>query len=311
MKSVSESRRNERFRWRAMAIGWVAGAGLLFALWLNCHGADLDDIQKRGVLIHLGIPYANFVTGGGDGLDVELMQRFAQHLGVGYQYVSSNWADIIPDLVGKRFSFEGESVHIVAEAPVKGDVIANGMTILPQRERVLSFGTPTFPTQVWLIARHDSSLAPISPSGDTEHDIASVKSLLRGHEVMGIPDTCLEPELYRLEETGARIRNFSGKLNELAPAVIQGEAELTLLDVPDSFVALEKWPGKLKVIGPISPVQEMSCAFPKESIKLRELFNLFFEQIKKDGSYLRLVRKYYPTASAHFPEFFSDFHEKP
>jgi ABC-type amino acid transport substrate-binding protein len=294
-----------------VASGWVAGAALFFALWANCHGADLDEIQKRGVLIHLGIPYANFVTGGGDGLDVELMQLFARHLGVGYRYVSSNWADIIPDLTGKKFSFEGESVRVVAEAPVKGDIIATGLTILPQREKVMSFGTPTFPTQVWLIARHDSSLAPISPSGDTERDIASVKSLLKGHEVLGVPNTCLEPELYRLQETGARSRYFSANLNDLAPAVIQGEAELTLLDVADSLVALEKWPGKLKVIGPISPVQEMSCAFPKESEKLRERFNLFFEQIKRDGSYLRLVRKYYPTAPAHFPDFFMDFQEKP
>ena len=114
-----------------------------------------------------------------------------------------------------------------------------------------------------------------------------------------------------MQETGARSRYFSANLNDLAPAVIQGEAELTLLDVADSLVALEKWPGKLKVIGPISPVQEMSCAFPKESEKLRERFNLFFEQIKRDGSYLRLVRKYYPTAPAHFPDFFRDFQEKP
>jgi hypothetical protein len=27
----------------------------------------------------LGVPYANFITGSGDGLDVELMQLFARH----------------------------------------------------------------------------------------------------------------------------------------------------------------------------------------------------------------------------------------
>ena len=30
-------------------------------------GMDLSDIKKRGVLRHLGVFYANFVTGSGDG----------------------------------------------------------------------------------------------------------------------------------------------------------------------------------------------------------------------------------------------------
>lgn len=35
--------------------------------------ADLDEIKARGELRHLGIRYANFVTGSGDGFDVELV----------------------------------------------------------------------------------------------------------------------------------------------------------------------------------------------------------------------------------------------
>jgi len=43
---------------------------------------DLKDIKQRGILRHLGIPYANFVTGSGDGMDVEIIKLFARHLGV-------------------------------------------------------------------------------------------------------------------------------------------------------------------------------------------------------------------------------------
>ena len=49
--------------------------------------ADLREIRKKGVLRHLGVPYANFVTGSEDGLDVELLKLFARHLGVSYKYV--------------------------------------------------------------------------------------------------------------------------------------------------------------------------------------------------------------------------------
>ena len=44
-------------------------------------GGDLDAVKKSGVLRHLGVPYARFVSGEGEGLDVEMMRAFAAHLG--------------------------------------------------------------------------------------------------------------------------------------------------------------------------------------------------------------------------------------
>ena len=282
-------------------------AGLLVCLaWGAGHGEDIAQIKQRGTLRHLGVPYANFVTGSGDGLDVELLQLFAQHLGVEYQYVKTSWQEAIPDLTGKKSIVQGEDVKIIGEVPVKGDVIANGMTVLPQREKMVLFSTPTFPTQVWLIARSDSSINPIFPTGTMEKDIQIVRGLLKGHEVMGVRNTCLDPNLNDLPATGAMVRSFDGSLNELAPAVINGEAETTILDVPDAMIALEKWPGKIKVIGPISHVQVMGCAFDKGADELREAFNQFFEQCRRDGTYMRLVTKYYPRVLVYFPEFFQD-----
>lgn len=124
---------------------------------------DLDEIKQRGVLVHIGVPYANFVTGGGGGLDVELMQLFAHSLGVRYRYVSSTWQDVISDSTGSRFTLEGGDPRIVEPVPVKGDVIANGMPILPDREKMVSFGVPTFLSQIWLPARHDSPSARLLP----------------------------------------------------------------------------------------------------------------------------------------------------
>ncbi|MGE4506847.1 MAG: transporter substrate-binding domain-containing protein, partial [Desulfovibrionaceae bacterium] len=64
---------------------------------------DLDDIRASGELRHLGIPYAGFITGSGDGLDVELMRRFAEHLGVRYRFVDTDWAHIFSDLTGETY----------------------------------------------------------------------------------------------------------------------------------------------------------------------------------------------------------------
>ena len=277
-------------------------------LWLLtmglASGADLSEVKERGVLRHLGIPYANFVTGSGDGLDVEMVKGFAEHLGVGYVNVKTDWQDVIGDLSGKKVVAKGDDVEIVGDVPVKGDLIAGGLTVLPWREKVVSYSTPTFPTQIWLVARADSSIQPIKPSGDPNKDVAAVKALLRGRNVLGIGNTCLDPSLYGLGEAGAEIRLFDGNLNELVPAIMKGDAESALQDAADALVAVEKWPGKVKVIGPVSPMQAMAYAFPKTSPGLREAFNRFFEKCKKDGTYQRLVKKYYPTVFGYYPEFF-------
>ncbi len=93
-------------------------------------------------------------------------------------------------------------------------------------------------------------------------------------------------------------------VNALGPAVVKGDAETTLLEVPDALAALQKWPGKTKVIGPLSPRQDMAYAFAENSPELRDAFNRFFEQCKKDGTYTRLVKKYYPMVFNYYPKFF-------
>ncbi|OQX05859.1 MAG: ABC transporter substrate-binding protein [Desulfobulbaceae bacterium A2] len=283
----------------------------LVALFLLCLcgnsmlARDLEDIRADGVLRHLGVPYANFNTGDGHGLDVELMQRFAASLGLRYEYVASDWNTIINDLVGKQVKPQGDAALLLGEAPVRGDIIANGLTVLPWRQQVLTYSSPTFPTQVWLIAAAGSSMQPITASGSLEQDIAAVKKLLAGKSVLGKNNTCLAPELYFLAEADARTLDFEGGLNDLAPAVIQGRAESALLDVPDTLVALSKWPGQIKVLGPVSEPQEMGVAFRKDSPKLHAAFEDFFRTIWRDGRYRALVEKYYPDVFTYYPEFFA------
>lgn len=267
--------------------------------------ADLKDIKERGILRHLGVPYAAFVTGTGDGLDVELTKLFAQHLNVRYEYVKADWATLVPGLIGKKIKVKGNDVTFSEDVPIRGDMIANGFTILPWRKEVINFSTPTFPSQIWLMARADSKAKPIKPTGQSDKDIALTKKLMRGRTVLSMKNTCLDPDLYDLAATGATVVCFTGQLNELAPALLNNDAEMTILDVPDALIALEKWPGKLKIIGPVSDKQFMAAAFPKDSPELLAVYNSFIRKIQRNGTYARLVRKYYPSAPLFFPDFFS------
>ena len=271
---------------------------------------DLADIRRRGVLRHLGITYANFVMepeSGMVGLDVELMQLFAKHLGVRYELVKTTWSDAFADLTGQKLRQEGDNVVVTGTTGVRGDILANGLTMLPYREKIVDYSIPTFPTGVWLIARTDSPIKPIAPSGNTDTDIQRVKALLSNRSVLTMKNTCLDPDLYGLTETGSDIRYLtaSQSLNDIAPAILNGAAESTLLDIPDALIALQKYPGEIKIIGPVSPPQLMGVAVTKSSPELLKAFNQFFKVYCKDGTYETLVRKYYPSIFLYLADFFT------
>jgi len=269
-------------------------------------GRDLPEIQASGQLRHLGMPYANFITGQGDGLDVEVIKLFALELGLEYVFVETNWSDTYTDLTGQTFERQGSAVTLTGETSIKGDIICHGMTVIPWRKKLVSFSEPMFPTQIWVMAPASSTIQPIKPSGNLEKDIGAVKSLVAGVSVMAKPNTCLDPKLYNLSGLGAKVVSYTGSLNHMAPGMLNGMAQTTILDVPDALVALRNFQGHLKVVGPFSEQQHMAAAFPHDAPILRATFNEFLLSLKNDGTYDELVRKYYPGVWNYFPDFFSE-----
>jgi ABC-type amino acid transport substrate-binding protein len=221
--------------------------------------------------------------------------------------VQTSWSEVFGDLTGQKVQpTKDNGVEVIGETTVRGDIVANGLTILDWRMQVVQFSNPTFPTGVWLIARADSPIKPIEPSGDIETDIQRVKNLLAGRSVLTMEGTCLDPSLYGLASTQAEIRFYtaSENLNEIAPAIINGAAEATLLDVPDALVALQEWPGDIKIIGPVSSSQFMGAAVAKSSPELLAAFNRFFQDLRISGTYDELVKKYYPSVYLYLGDFF-------
>ena len=268
--------------------------------------ADLDEIKARGELRHIGIRYANFVTGSGDGFDVEMLQGFARSLNVKYTLVYSDFYNVIRDLLGKDAVRKDGMVSLVGEYPIKGDVIATGFTVLPWREQILSYSDATFPSQVLLVAPSNSAVRPIEESGDLAAEIKATTDLIGNRSLLVMERTCLDPANYGLAGIGLDLKAYtkSANLNEMVPALLKGEAQLTLLDVPDAILDLRKWAGQIKVLGPVSEPQTLAAAFPKDAVKLRAAFNDYLRGIRADGTYDRLVEKYYPGIRRFFPGYF-------
>ncbi|MBB4199611.1 ABC transporter substrate-binding protein [Rhodoblastus sphagnicola] len=291
-----------RFRKSKLLLGVLIG---MFATTAAL-AADLDQIKARGELRHLGIRYANFVTGSGDGLDVEIMRGFAQRLGVGYKLVYSDFYTVIRDLLGKDVMRQAGHVALTGDFPIKGDVIATGFTVLPWRQEILTYSAPTFPSQVLLIAPSASSAQPIKEGATLSDEIKDTKQLIGSRSLLVMERTCLDPANYGLTGVGVDLKMYarSTNLNEMVPALLNGDAQLTLLDVPDAVLDLRKWAGQIKVLGPVSERQTLAAAFPRDAVKLRDAFNVYLRDIRADGTYDRLVDKYYPGIRRFFPDFF-------
>jgi ABC-type amino acid transport substrate-binding protein len=263
--------------------------------------ADLDRIKSSGVIRHLGVPYANFVTGAGDGLDVEILKLYAKEIGVTYEYVQSSWGTAISDLSGKKALPQGDDVDIIGASEVRGDIIGNGLTYLPWRAKVIDYSTPYFPTAIWVVAKENSELHPIRPCGEIKKDIAATKALLTGKDILGIRNTCVDPALYDLKDIKPVYRQ-NIDLNDLAAVVIKGDAELCILDVPDALIALETFPGMIKILGAVTDKQFMGFGISKDSPELLTSFNSFLAKLRKSGKLSELIVKYYPLIRLYFPK---------
>jgi ABC-type amino acid transport substrate-binding protein len=173
--------------------------------------------------------------------------------------------------------------------------------VLPWRKKLIAYSQPTFPTQVWAIANRGT----LSETIENRRTPSQITSYIKRYNliVLGKKDTCLDPVLYGLEKQG---KLYAGSVNDIAWAVLNGQADLGLLDSPDTLIALRKWPEKLQVLGPVSETQTMGAGFRPASCQLKAEFNRFLQSIKKNGIYHRIVKKHYPDIFFYFPDAFKD-----
>ncbi|RYZ78112.1 MAG: amino acid ABC transporter substrate-binding protein, partial [Proteobacteria bacterium] len=92
----------------------------------------LDKIRGNGVLkvgIEPGFLPFEMRTPQGEwvGFDIEMMQAFAKSIGVKPEFVSTKWEGIIPGLMAGKY-----------------DMIVSGMTINPERSKIVLFSEPYY-----------------------------------------------------------------------------------------------------------------------------------------------------------------------
>jgi hypothetical protein len=117
---------------------------------------------------------------------------------------------------------------------------------------------------MWVVARADSQPQTIQPAMNVKKDVEETRSLLKGRDVLSIRNRCVDLKLYNL--TDARSPHKEGiSLNDLAATLVKGDAEISILYVPDALVALSNFPGKIKIVGAITYKQVVGIGIAKKS----------------------------------------------
>ncbi|MCG8455382.1 MAG: transporter substrate-binding domain-containing protein [Holophagales bacterium] len=241
----------------------------------------LEEIQRDGVLVLLTFPHqeSSFSRTNLDmgpmaklapashfeGIDVDLMTAFADHLGVELRVrpVSEpRYSALIPELLAGR-----------------GDLVASSFSITDERRREVEFSRPYFEVYRVVVTRGDSQVKGVE-------DLASaVASVTAG--------SSHEQHLLGLGVPRASIMTVDFS-QETYMEVDEGRADYLLADSTSAKLILGRYPD-LEIAFRLSGADSYAVAVPP-SAELLEPLDRFLEEMERSGELARIVAHYLQPA---------------
>ena len=273
-----------------MLRGKVWGAAFLGLLCLS--GVAWGERCPGGVLRHYGVSGANFVRDDGTGLEVALLSRFAESLGVRYELVPVS-PEEARALLGKGRLPGGFG---------QGCVLSGGLAAgVPEGTRA---SIPLFPFQLWLLAPGDSPLRGETSLGRTDWDIRVAKGKMKGRRVYALRDEVSAPLVESLRREGFRVEFAGEETADLLSRLRKDPEALAVLDAPRALLALSTWRDEVKRLGVLTPETGTRVLFPAQDEGLRGAFDAFAQGLWRDWSWARMARDSFPPVFNYYTPFF-------
>ena len=227
---------------------------------------SLTDVQEAGVLV-VGTegtyrPFSFHEDGSGDltGYDVEVIRAVAEELGVEVRFEETQWDAIFAGLEAGRF-----------------DVIANQVSITPEREEAYTFSEPyTYSPGVIVVREGDDSIGSFADlEGKT-----TAQSLTSNWYTLA-------------EENGATIEAVEGWAQAVA-LVEQGRVDATINDEL-TFLDYKKQTGAagLVVAAETDDVSRSAFAFRSGSTALADAVNEALAALAADGTLAEISAEFF------------------
>lgn len=237
---------------------------LAVALFVMAGSAQAKKTYING--IDANYPPFAFVdsTGKPSGFDVESMDWIAKKMGFTVEHRPMDWDGIIPSLLAKKI-----------------DMVCSGMSISPERQKLVTFSNPYWNVRKYLLVLKDSKL--------TKED------LLKGKKTVGVQAGTNEAEtLKTMLDKGEA--DFTLKFYDSPPLAIEdlvnGRIDGAAIDSAPADEAMNKGKKPIKVVGDFAEPDNFGVATRNEDKELRDMINKGYEQLKKDPFWETLKAKY-------------------
>ena len=223
----------------------------------------VDEIQAKGVLTMMtatGFPPFEYLGEDGKpaGVDIDLAQLVADELGVELEVLDMDFNLLIESLKSG-----------------KGQLIAAGMTAMPERAEQIDFS----------VTYTMNGLILLVPKGS---DIKTAEDLAGKNIAVQESTTA---HIYAQEELGIEPMAFKNA-NECATAIMGGKADAAILDkVPAQTLALAN-PDALETVDELLTEEEMAMGIAKGNDALLEVVNKVLQKAMDDGTVEELTNKH-------------------
>lgn len=205
-------------------------------------------------------------TGEWIGFDVDMMSEFSKSISVKLQMVQTSFDGIIPALISG-----------------KCDMIASGMTITPERKKIVSFSDPTFINGISIAIKN-------TEKNKTEYkDLSSLdkEGIKIAVRTGYTSDIYLSKNLKK-----AHILRFDHN-SDLILSVMQGRAIAFISDTTYVNLMDERNKNRLIILPTEIAYEKISIAARKKDLELMKSFNQFLKNWKKNGGYDKAKKLYF------------------
>ena len=193
------------------------------------------------------------------GFDIDLLDAITKELGLTYQLRGMDFNGLIPAL---------QTANI--------DLAIAGMTIKPQREKVVDFSRPYYKAGLKILVRADDNR--IKSMADLKGKAVAVK--------LGTTSADF------VKGKVGRTRLFP-QIGECYMELSIGAVDAVIYDSPAmEHYANTAGKGRVKLVGPLYEGQSYGIAFPKGS-PLRDQFDEVLGRLMKNGVYAKLFKKWF------------------
>lgn len=232
----------------------------------------LDEIQKSGKLrvgMEPGYMPFELTNKKGEiiGFDVDMAQRMAKAMGVELELVSTAWDGIIPALLTDKF-----------------DILMSGMTLTQQRNMSINFAQPyiVIGQSVLVSKKYEGTVNNYRDLNDPKYTVGS-KLGTTGEQAVKRMIGNAKYISYETEQEGVL-------------ELINGKIDAFIYDMPYNAIAfVQRGSDKIYHLGEPFTYEPLAWAVRKGDVDFLNWLNNFMFQIKNDGTYERIFKKWFES----------------